>query len=202
MPVKKRDYYEVLGISRDSDESAIKNAYRKLAMAHHPDRNPGDHGAEEKFKEAAEAYSVLSDSQKRAAYDRFGHQGVQGASGGGFDPNDLDLGDILSQFGFGDFFGSGSQRRNRAQRGEDIRYDMELSFEDAAFGMSAEIQVPRLEVCEHCRGKGAEPGSSSVTCPGCQGRGEVRYQQGFLAVRRTCTQCGGTGQVIKNPCTT
>jgi molecular chaperone DnaJ len=202
MPVTKRDYYEVLGISRDSDETAIKNAYRKLAMAHHPDRNPGDHGAEEKFKEAAEAYSVLSDSQKRAAYDRFGHQGVQGASGGGFDPNDLDLGDILSQFGFGDFFGGGSQRRNRAQRGEDIRYDMELSFEDAAFGMSAEIQVPRLEVCEHCHGRGAEPGSGSVTCPGCQGRGEVRYQQGFLAVRRTCTQCGGTGQVIKNPCST
>jgi molecular chaperone DnaJ len=201
MPVTKRDYYEVLGVARDTDDGTIKTSYRKLALQYHPDRNPGNRDAEEKFKEAAEAYSVLSDSQKRAAYDRYGHQGVSSATGGGFDPNDLDLGDILNQFGFGDLFGgSGGRRRTRAQRGEDVRYDLEISFEDAAFGMTAEIQVPRRETCSRCEGRGAEPGSGSTTCPACQGRGEQTFQQGFFAVRRTCGQCGGSGQIIRNPC--
>ena len=202
MTVSKRDYYEVLSVSKDADEQTIKSAYRKLALQHHPDRNPGNHESEEKFKEAAEAYSVLCDAQKRAAYDRFGHAGVQGAAGGGgFDPNDFDLGDILSQFGFGDFFGSGSGRRgNRAMRGEDVRYDLEISFEDAVFGTTVEIQLPRMETCDHCRGDGAEPGSGAITCPACRGRGEQLYQQGFLSVRRTCTNCRGSGKVIKNPC--
>lgn len=203
MNVTKRDYYEILGISRDSDDQVIKSAYRKLALQHHPDRNPGSKEAEEKFKEAAEAYSVLSDSQKRAAYDRFGHQGVPSAAGGGFDPNGFpDLGDILSDvFGFGDVFGGGSrQRRNRAQRGDDVRYDLEITFEDSMQGMTADIQVPRMEECGRCNGKGAEPEDGLVTCPVCRGRGEVVYQQSFLSVRRTCSQCGGRGQIIRRPC--
>lgn len=199
MPVSKRDYYDVLGLSRDADEQQLKSAYRKLAMQYHPDRNPDSREAEEKFKEAAEAYSVLSDSQKRALYDRYGHQGVQGASSSGFDPSGFpDLSDILGDF-FG-FAGSGSRRRNRAQRGDDVRYDLEISFEDAVFGMTAEIQVPTMEQCRRCNGKGAEPGSGSSTCPTCHGRGEVIYQQSFLSVRRTCNSCGGSGQIIRNPC--
>ncbi len=201
MPVTKRDYYEILGVGRDADEQQLKSAYRKLAMQHHPDRNPDDRASEEKFKEAAEAYAVLTDPQKRAAYDRYGHQGVQGAPGG-FDPNNIDLGDILSNFfGFGDGFGGGGGRqRSRAQRGEDVRYDLQIGFEDAAFGMSAEIQVPHNEVCGRCSGKGAEPGSGSTTCSTCHGRGESVYQQGFMAIRRTCPKCGGSGQVIKARC--
>lgn len=205
MSVAKRDYYEVLSVARDAHETVIKTSYRKLAMQYHPDRNPGDHAAEEKFKEAAEAYSVLSDAQKRAAYDRFGHQGVSSASGaGGFDTGGMpDLNDILSEmFGFQDPFGRGSQqqRRNRAQRGEDVRYDLELSFEDSMRGMSADIQIPRLEECGRCKGKGAEPDDGLVTCPTCKGRGEVIYQQAFLQVRRSCGQCGGRGQIIRRPC--
>ncbi len=205
MSVTKRDYYEVLGIARDADDGIIKTSYRKLALQFHPDRNPGSHEAEEKFKEAAEAYSVLSDGQKRAAYDRFGHQGVPTAAGGGFDPSQFtDLGDILSDvFGFGDVFGTGSrggQRRTRAQRGDDVRYDLEMSFEDSMKGLSADIQVPRMEECGRCKGKGAEPEDGVVTCPTCRGRGEVLYQQAFLSVRRTCGQCGGRGQIIRRPC--
>jgi molecular chaperone DnaJ len=201
MPVTKRDYYEVLGVPRNADDQQIKSAYRKLAMQHHPDRNPGDHSAEERFKQAAEAYSVLSDPQKRATYDRFGHQGMQGTPG--FDPSNFDLNDILGDFfGFGDIFGTaGGRGRNRVQRGEDVRYDLEIRFEDAVFGMTAEIQVPRSEICERCGGKGAEPGSSPTTCSTCRGRGEVVYQQSFLSVRRTCSHCGGTGQIIRTPCT-
>src|ERR1017187_2526469 len=151
MSVAKRDYYEVLGIERNADEQGLKSAYRKLALKYHPDRNPGSDEAEEKFKEAAEAYGVLSDPQKRAAYDRFGHQGVPSPAGGGFDPNDFDLGDILSQFGFGDFFGgAGRGRASRATRGEDVRYDLEIGFEDAVFGATVEIQLPRTEVCDRC----------------------------------------------------
>jgi molecular chaperone DnaJ len=202
MQVTKRDYYEILGVARDADDVQIKASYRKLALQYHPDRNPNDAAAEEKFKEAAEAYSVLSDAQKRAAYDRFGHQGVQGAGAGGFDPNAFaDFSDILGDFfGFGDLFGSGGRRRNRVQRGEDVRYDLEISFEEAVFGISAEIQVPSLEQCKRCSGKGAEPGSAATTCPTCHGRGEVIYQQSFLSVRRTCGSCGGSGQIIRNPC--
>ena len=200
MPVTKRDYYEVLGVNRDADDATIKSAYRKLALQHHPDRNSGDEEAEEKFKEAAEAYAVLSDPQKRAAYDRYGHSGVSSSAAPGFDGVDFDLSDILSQFGFGDLFGGSGRRRNRAQRGADVRYDLEISFEDAAFGMTAEVQVPKREECPRCQGRGAEPGSGPSTCPGCQGRGEQIFQQGFLSVRRTCGTCGGSGQIIRTPC--
>jgi len=202
--VSKRDYYEVLGVGRDAGEAEVKSAYRKLALKFHPDRNPDDPSAEEKFKEASEAYSVLSDPQKRAAYDRFGHAGLQGTGAAGFNPDAFaDFGDILGDFfGFGDLFGGrgGGRRRNRPQRGEDVRYDLEIAFEEAAFGMSAEIQVPRMEACDRCDGSGSEPGSRPATCPTCNGRGEVIYQQSFLSIRRSCTSCGGTGQIIRNPC--
>jgi molecular chaperone DnaJ len=202
--VSKRDYYEILGLGREAGEPEIKGAYRKMALKFHPDRNPDDPGAEEKFKEASEAYSVLSDPQKRAAYDRFGHAGLQTSGGaGGFNPDTFsDFGDILGDFfGFGDLFGSGGgKRRTRAQRGEDIRYDLELTFEEAVSGLSAEIQVPRMEGCGRCRGSGSEPGSGPTACPTCRGRGEVLYQQSFLSIRRTCSTCGGSGQIIRNPC--
>jgi molecular chaperone DnaJ len=202
--VTKRDYYEVLGVERGSDDGALKSAYRKLALKYHPDRNQGDKDAEERFKEAAEAYSVLSDPQKRAAYDRYGHAGVASAAGagaGGFDPSAFgDFSDILGDFfGFGDIFG-GARSRNRAQRGEDVRYDLEISFEDSMRGLTADIQVPRSEVCARCSGKGAEPVDGLTTCPMCRGRGEVIFQQSFLQVRRTCTQCNGRGQIIRRPC--
>ena len=197
----KRDYYEILGLSREADEGALKSAYRKLAMKYHPDRNPGDQGAEDKFKEAAEAYSVLSDAQKRAAYDHYGHQGVAGASQG-FDPNQFqDFGDILGDFfGFGDMFGGKGRSRNRAQKGEDLRYDLEIGLEDCIRGMSADIQVPRLESCGTCKGTGAEAHDGLTACPMCRGRGEVVFQQGFLSIRRTCSQCGGRGQIVRRPC--
>ena len=197
----KRDYYEVLGLGRDADDQQIKSAYRKLALQYHPDRNPDSADAEEKFKEAAEAYSVLSDGQKRAAYDRYGHAGLQGV-GQGFDPNTFaDFSDILGNFfGFGDLFGGGRERRSRAQRGEDVRYDLEIAFEDAVFGLSADIQVPRMEACDRCHSTGAEPGSGAATCPTCNGRGQILYQQSFLSVRRTCHICGGSGQIVRNPC--
>ncbi|MEZ5355108.1 MAG: molecular chaperone DnaJ [Bryobacteraceae bacterium] len=202
----QRDYYEILGVERAVDDAALKAAYRKMALKFHPDRNPGDHAAEEKFKEAAEAYSVLSDPQKRAAYDRFGHQGVGGAAGQpGFDPSVFtDFSDILGDlFGFGDLFGNqGRGNRNRGpQRGEDVRYDLAIEFEDAIRGTSIEIQVPRMELCQRCTGSGAEPNDGLTVCPTCRGRGEVVFQQAFLSIRRTCGQCGGRGQLIRRPCT-
>lgn len=198
----KRDYYEVLGVPRNADESTLKSAYRKLALKYHPDRNPGDKDAEEKFKEAAEAYSVLSDPQKRAAYDRYGHQGLQmGGAPPGFDPSIFaDFSDILGDFfGFGDLFGA-RQRRSRAQRGEDVRFDLEITLEDVMRGKTAEMMVPRLEPCSRCNTSGADPGGIAA-CPSCHGRGEMIYQQGFLSIRRTCTHCGGRGQIIRRPCT-
>jgi len=203
--VSKRYYYEVLGLAREAGDPEIKAAYRKLALKYHPDRNPDDPNAEEYFKEASEAYSVLSDGQKRAAYDRFGHAGLQGtAGGGGFNPDAFsDFSDILGDFfGFGDLFGGGGggRRRGRAQRGEDVRYDLEVSFEEAVFGLAADIQVPRMEACERCKGSGSEPGSGPSACPTCHGRGEILYQQSFLSIRRTCSTCNGSGQIIRNAC--
>lgn len=203
MAVSKRDYYEVLSVTRDCDEQTLKSSYRKLALQHHPDRNPGNTEAEERFKEAAEAYAVLSDPQKRAAYDRFGHQGVNGTGAPNFDESQFaDFGDILGDlFGFGDMFGRrGGGRGQRPQRGEDIRYDLEISFEDAMKGLSADLLVPRLEACTKCRGTGAEPNGGLVTCSLCNGRGEVLYQQSFLSIRKTCPTCGGRGQVIRQAC--
>ncbi|HEX8169658.1 MAG TPA: molecular chaperone DnaJ [Thermoanaerobaculia bacterium] len=201
---EKRDYYEVLGIPRTASIDEIKKAYRKLAVKYHPDKNPGNAEAEEMFKEAAEAYGVLSDDEKRARYDRFGHQGTAGM--GGFDPNQFaDFGDILGDlFGFGDFFGARGGRRGgtRPARGNDLRFDLQLDFMEAAFGKDASLDVPRTASCTTCSGTGARPGTQPVTCTGCAGRGQIRYSQGFFAVARTCPQCGGAGKVIKDPCST
>jgi molecular chaperone DnaJ len=203
--VSKRDYYEVLGVPRTATEQDIKSAYRKLALKYHPDRNPGDKQAEEKFKEAAEAYSVLADPDKRHLYDRYGHAGLGGAATSGFDPNvfhgfeDI-LGGLGDFFGFGDIFG-GSRRRG-PQRGADLRYDLDISFEEAARGTETTIQIPRTEACDTCRGSGAAPGSRPSACPQCHGSGQLRYQQGFFTVARTCGHCRGTGSVITKPCPT
>ena len=199
----KRDYYEVLGVPREATDAQIKSAYRKLALTYHPDRNPGDSAAEEQFKEGAEAYAVLADEQKRAAYDRFGHAGVSGTAGGqGFDPSVFEgFEDILGNiFGFGDAFGN--RRRGGAQRGSDLRYDLEITFEEAARGTETSIQVPRLESCESCRGSGAAPGSAPIACPQCRGTGQIRRQQGFFTIAHTCGQCRGAGRVIEKPCPT
>lgn len=203
--MSKRDYYEVLGVARDADEKAIKSAYRKLAVLYHPDKNPGDAAAETKFKEAAEAYAVLSDAEKRSRYDRFGHQAVGGAGGNpfgqGFDPGVFgDFADVLGDlFGFG--AGGGRRRAGRSpQRGADLRYDLRISFEEAAFGKEATLTIPRLESCERCKGSGSAGGSAPTACNACQGRGQVRFQQGFFTVARTCPQCQGEGVVVKDPC--
>ncbi|MBA2494265.1 MAG: molecular chaperone DnaJ, partial [Acidobacteria bacterium] len=200
--MSKRDYYEILDISRTATEMEIKAAYRKLAIQHHPDKNPDDHTAEEKFKEAAEAYSVLSDAQKRAAYDRFGHQGVGAGAGAGFNPGFTNIEDIFDLFGFGDMFGGqrGGSTRTAAQRGADLHYDLEITLEEAALGKEEKLRIPRLEKCDECDGKGAEKGTQPVTCNTCNGSGQTRYQQGFFSVMRTCPNCGGKGQIIKNPC--
>jgi molecular chaperone DnaJ len=204
--VSKRDYYEVLGVARGAGENDIKSAYRKLAMKYHPDRNPGDRAAEEKFKEAAEAYAVLADAEKRSMYDRFGHAGVSSAAGAGagFDPSvfhgfeDI-LGGLGDIFGFGDLFG-GNRRRGGPQRGADLRYDLEISFEEAARGVETSIQIPRQENCDTCGGSGAAAGSSPTVCPQCRGQGQVRFQQGFFTVARTCPQCRGAGKIVTKPC--
>jgi molecular chaperone DnaJ len=204
--VSKRDYYDVLSVSRTATEQEIKSAYRKLALKYHPDRNPGDKAAEEKFKEAAEAYAVLADSDKRHMYDRFGHAGLGGAATSGFDPTvftgfeDI-LGGLGDIFGFSDVFGGG-RRRGGPQRGADLRYDLEISFEESARDFETSVQIPRQENCETCRGTGAAEGTAPTTCPQCHGRGQLRYQQGFFTVARTCGTCRGTGTVIAKPCAT
>ena len=199
----KRDYYEVLGVGRGANDQDIKAAYRKLALQYHPDRNPGNDEAEEKFKEASEAYAVLADAGKRAQYDRFGHAGVGGAGfgGAGFDPTVFqDFSDIFNDlFGFGDLFGGG-RRRSRAQRGADLREDITLEFEEAVFGTQTEVHIRRHETCDACHGLGSAPGKSRHPCQTCGGHGQVRYQQGFLTIARTCPACQGAGAVITDPC--
>jgi len=199
----KRDYYEVLGVTRTATEVEIKSAYRKLAMTYHPDRNPNNPDAEDKFKELTEAYAILADAEKRSLYDRFGHAGVGNAGGpGGFDPAIFqDFGDIFGEFfGFGDLFGGGGRRRTRAQRGADLREDLNLEFDEAFFGAEKHVKVRRHEACDACHGSGAAPGKSPVQCRSCNGRGQVRYQQGFFSIARTCPTCQGAGSVITDPC--
>lgn len=212
MAEQKRDYYEVLGLSKGASDDEIKKAYRKLAKKYHPDMNPGDKTAEAKFKEVNEAYSVLSDKDKRAKYDQFGHAGVDpnfGAGGGGFggfDMGDVDLGDLFGSFfggGFGGGFGS-QQRANAPQRGESLRASLTISFEEAAFGCQKEIELNRTEQCQECRGSGCAPGSTAETCPDCRGTGTVRVQQrmGSMAFSSSapCSRCRGTGRIIHTPC--
>jgi molecular chaperone DnaJ len=200
----KRDYYDVLEVARTATDQELKSAYRRLAMRYHPDKNPGDTAAEEKFKEAAEAYTVLSDSEQRKRYDRFGHAGVSSGAGANWGaPGFGGIEDILGDlFGFGDVFGgsrSGS-RRSAAQRGADLRYDLEITLEDAANGMTANLRIPRLETCDICKGSGAAEGTQPETCTTCNGTGQMRFQQGFFSVARTCHACRGVGKVIKSPC--
>jgi molecular chaperone DnaJ len=203
----KRDYYEVLSVSRTATDQEIKSAYRRLAVKYHPDKNPNDETAEEKFKEAAEAYSVLSDTEQRKRYDRFGHAGVSSSAGAGNwgAPGFGGIEDILGDlFGFGDVFGGarGGSRRSTAQRGADLRYDLEITLEEAAKGMTAQLRIPRLETCDTCKGSGAKAGTQPENCATCSGTGQVRYQQGFFSVARTCHVCRGAGRVVKDPCET
>ncbi|MGA3045927.1 MAG: molecular chaperone DnaJ [Terracidiphilus sp.] len=202
--VSKEDYYEVLGISREASDTELKSAYRKMALKYHPDRNPGDKVSEEKFKQASEAYQVLSDADKRAAYDRFGHAGLggQGSGFGGPFAGGVDIGDI-----FGDLFGEmfsvgGSQRGGRHQRGDDLRFDLTINFEDAIFGKETEVKIRRREICGTCHGRGSASGRGPTVCGQCHGRGQIRYQQGFFSVARTCSVCGGAGTVTLDPCQT
>ncbi len=212
MPEQKRDYYEVLGVSKGASEDEIKKAYRKLAKKYHPDMNPGDKEAEAKFKEVNEAYSILSDPEKKSRYDQFGHAGVDpnyAGGGGGFDMGDLDLGDIFGSFfggGFGGFGGGSSARRNSPQKGENLRANLTISFAEAAFGCTKELELTRTEQCETCHGSGCEPGTTAETCPDCHGSGTVRIQRGAggfaFSTTTACSRCRGTGKIIHSPCKT
>lgn len=207
MAAHKRDYYEVLGVARGASDQELKTAYRRLAHQYHPDKNQTDPTAEERFKEAAEAYAVLSVAEQRQRYDRFGHAGVSSAASNaawgapGFGGIEDILGDL---FGFGDVFAAGGRggSRRSSQRGADLRYDLEITLEQAATGMTAQLRIPKLESCETCNGSGAKPGTKPETCRTCQGAGQVRFQQGFFSVSRTCSTCRGMGQVISSPCET
>jgi molecular chaperone DnaJ len=193
----KRDYYEVLGVSPDASPEEIKKAYRKLAQAHHPDKNPGDTSAEDRFKEIGEAYAVLSDAEKRETYNRFGTAGRGGEGFGDFDPG---FGSIFDDI-FEGFFGGRAGRTTRsAHRGADLRYNLEIRFEEAAAGVEKEIVIPRLEMCATCRGSGAKAGSQPVVCKTCRGTGQVRFSQGFLTVSQTCSRCRGEGRIVEHPC--
>ncbi|QIZ75910.1 molecular chaperone DnaJ [Ferrimonas lipolytica] len=202
--MSKRDYYEILGVGRDASERDIKKSYKRLAMKFHPDRNPGDAAAEESFKEAKEAYEILTDSQKRAAYDQFGHAGVDPNRGGGGFGGGGGAGGFEDIFGdvFGDMFGGGGRRggRQQQQSGSDLRYNLELSLEEAVKGCKKELKIPSLSECDSCNGSGAKKGSSAQTCGTCHGQGQVQMRQGFFAVAQACPTCGGRGKVIKDPC--
>lgn len=187
------DYYEVLGVGRDASDNELKRAYRQLAMQYHPDKNPGDKAAEERFKQISEAYAILSDPDKRAQYDRFGTVGGAGGFESGFGTLFEDI--------FENFFSSGSRgRRTRVSRGEDLQYELKLTLEEVATGIETKVQIPRLETCETCSGTGAEPGTKRTTCETCRGQGQVRFNQGFLTVARPCPKCQGTGEIVKSPC--
>jgi molecular chaperone DnaJ len=202
MSAGKRDYYDVLGVSRNAGADEIKKAYRKLAVKYHPDKNPGDKSAEESFKEATEAYEVLSKPQKRAQYDQFGHSAFSSSD---FSSNFSDFTDIFSDSPFGDlfenFFGGGRRRsRNSARRGEDLRYDLRIKFEDSVFGTEKNISFKRKEICGECNGSGSAKKSGTVVCPTCNGSGQISIAQGFFSIQRTCPKCGGKGKIIKEPC--
>jgi molecular chaperone DnaJ len=200
--LEKRDYYEVLGVGREADEAVLKTAYRKLAHQHHPDKNPGDKAAEERFKEVSEAYAVLSDPDKRARYDRFGFAGGQGSPDDpfGFGAAGVGINDIFGEI-FGEMFGGGGGRRQRPRsRGSDFRYHLELTLEEAAFGVEKELEIPKARRCEPCGGTGARAGTSPRACPTCGGSGELRLTQGFFSIARTCHHCQGSGRVIPDRC--
>ena len=202
--MSKRDYYEVLGVAKNATEAEIKKAFKRLAMKYHPDRNPDDKAAEEKFKEAKEAYEILTDAQKRAAYDQFGHAGVDPSAGGGggYGPGGGSFSDIFGDV-FGDIFGGAAGARgggSRAYRGSDLRYNLELSLEEAVMGTTVKIRVPTLVECDECDGSGARKGTSAQTCPTCHGHGQVRMQQGFFSLQQTCPRCHGSGKIITDPC--
>ncbi|HEY5208043.1 MAG TPA: molecular chaperone DnaJ [Stellaceae bacterium] len=198
----KRDYYELLGVAKNASPEEVKKAFRKLAMQHHPDRNPDDNTAEQKFKDANEAYDVLKDEQKRAAYDRFGHAAFEGGRGVGGNPGDFGFAqgfaDIFDEM-FGDFMG-GRRRESSNPRGEDLRYNLEITLDDAFKGRQTTIRVPTMAACESCHGGGAAPGSKPIACPTCHGNGRVRAQQGFFTIERACPSCHGAGRIIENPC--
>lgn len=202
----KRDYYEILGVSKQAQQAEIKKAYRKMALKYHPDRNQGNKEAEELFKEASEAYEVLSDSQKRGLYDRFGHAGLQNSGFTGFSFDDLFNADVFGSFSdiFHDFFGfgmgGGGTRRNRPRRGSDLEYRLTISFAQSAKGLKQDIEIPRYEPCPTCHGEGTKPGTSSVSCPYCKGRGQVTHSQGFISIQTTCPNCRGMGKIIQHPC--
>jgi len=198
--MSKRDYYEILGVNRDASDQDIRKAYRRLAMKYHPDRNPDNAKAEDQFKEAKEAYEVLSDAEKRAAYDQYGHAGVDpsvgmGAGAAGFGGFADAFGDI-----FGDIFGGGGRTRSNVYRGADLRYNIEVSLEEAARGTESRIRIPTLDECDVCHGSGAKPGTSPVTCPSCHGHGQVRMTQGFFSIAQTCPKCHGSGKIVESPC--
>jgi molecular chaperone DnaJ len=196
----KRDYYEVLGVPKNADDGQLKSAFRKLAMVHHPDKNPGDAEAERKFKELNEAYQVLSDPQKRGAYDRFGHQAFEGGGPGGFGSDfSSSMSDIFEDI-FGDVFGGGRRGGGQRERGADLRYNLDITLEEAFKGKNATIKVPTSITCDACNGSGAKPGSKPKTCGTCGGAGRVRATQGFFSIERTCPTCGGRGEVIEDPC--
>ena len=200
MPSEPRDFYEVLGVGREASDEELKRAYRKMALKCHPDRNPGDKQAEESFKEASTAYQVLSDPERRARYDRFGAAAFDGMAAGGFDFS-AGFEDIFSGI-FSDFFGGprAGRSRSRSRRGEDLLYNLDLRFEEAAFGAEKNITVPRLATCDVCQGRGTRPGTSPRSCSACRGSGQVRFQQGFFSIAKTCGQCNGQGSMITDPC--